>query len=537
MRQDSEPAPRSRLATILFLGLLIAGAWLRLAHLERRPLHGDEAVGASLSLDVARNGSFLYDSANRHGPFQYFLDGWVMRWKGTSTFWIRFPFALAGSLLVLALLPLRAALGEAGWLFAASLLTCSPFFVYYSRYAIQEILFVTATALFLACAAAFARSGRGPALLGAALAAGWMVSLKESFVIVWGCAVAAALLGVLCGGGRFRAAWKSATGWLATRWSWGLLGAAAGGLLAATFYTDLFRNRAGLVNLAFNLADLLRHGASTAAAVELHRHPASFYASLLGRYEWPSVAGLVAGAALALRSRRPLSLFLAAYAVLSLAVHFLLAYKTPWLLLSPLLVMALLAGDAWGRVAPRLPRISFAAGCWMAALLPLLLLPATLRTSFQRPADPSLGLAYHHAGAEQMDLARDIRRAIATAPPDELPKAIVALPYYWPLAWYLRDEVDVQFDSSPVPEEPEAVLARVPILVTLQSADPKFLEAFVPGGEVPRFSLPGHASRPVVLIPSRLPRRAGLDAAGHAALKDAGAECSTSGDGAGAEAN
>ena len=501
MTPAGESAHSSRLATLLFLGLLVAGAWLRLADLERRPLHGDEAVGASLSLDVARNGSFLYESVNRHGPLQYFLDGWVMRWKGTSTFWIRFPFALAGSLLALALLPARAVLGESGWLFSASLLTFSPIFVYYSRYAIQEILFVAATALFLSCAVAFARSGRGTALLGAALAAGGMVSLKESFVLVGGCAAIAALLGALYGGRRFRAALAHAALRLGKGWPWALSGAAGGLLLAAAFYTDLFRNRAGLANLAFNLVDLLRLGASTASAVELHRHPASFYASLLGRYEWLAVAGFVAGVALALRGRRPLSLFLAAYALLSLGVQLLLAYKTPWLLLSPLLAMALLGGDACEGIASRLPQISSAARCWMASLLPLLLLPATLRTSFQRPADPSLGLAYHHAGAEQMDLARDIRRAVAAAAPEAFPKAIVSLPYYWPLAWYLRDETEVLFETSPVPEEPDAILAKVPIVVTLQSADPKFMKAFVPAGQLHDFALSGHTSRSVVLIP------------------------------------
>ena len=500
MTRSGKPAPGSTLATLLFLGLLAAGAALRLAQLDRRPLHGDEAVGASLSLDVARTGSFLYQSANRHGPFQYFLDGWVMRWKGTSTFWIRFPFALAGSLVVLALLPMRPALGEAGWLFATSLLTFSPFFVYYSRYAVQEILFVLATALTLACGALFARTARGIALFGAVVSAAWMVTLKETFLIVWGCLAAAALAGCLVGGRRFRAALGGAASALGRSWRSGLAGVACGALLIAGFYTDRFQDSSGLTHLAVNLIDLLRHGASTSAAADLHRHPASFYASLLMRYEGLLLAGLVAGTWLALRGRRPLSLLLASYAVLSLAVHFALDYKTPWLLLSPLLGLALLAGDAWRWAEDRAPGVAPSAGLCLAALLPLLVLPATLRTSFRRPADPALGLAYHHTGFEQLALAADIRRAITAAPANAFPKAVVALPYYWPLAWYLRDEADVVFEPSPIPGQPMEVLASVPILVTLQSADPRFMKAFVPAG-IPDFTLAGHASRPIVLIP------------------------------------
>ncbi len=501
MTRSGKPAPPSRLGTFLFIGLLVAGVWLRLAKLDRRPLHGDEAVGASLSLDVAKTGSFLYFSPNRHGPFQYFLDGWVMRWKGTSTSWIRFPFAVAGSLLALALLPMRAALGEAGWLFATSLLTFSPFFVYYSRYAIQEILFALATALLLACAAAFARTGQGRALFGALLSAAWMVTLKETFLIVWGCLGVAALAGWMIGGARFRADFGGAANSLAGSWRWGLAGAACGAVLIAFFYTDRFQDSSGLANLGVNLVDLVRHGASTASAAELHRHPATFYFSLLTRYEWLVLAGFAAGIWLAVRGRRTLSLLLASYALLSLAVHFYLAYKTPWLLLTPLLGMALVAGTAWDWAADRLPVAAPAAGLCLAALLPLLLLPATLRTSFQRPADPALGLAYHHAGAEQLTLAAEIRRAVAAAPASTFPKAVVALPYYWPLAWYLRDETEVFFQPSAIPGEPVEVLAAVPILVTLQSADPKFLKAFVPNGRVPDFTLPGHQSRTVVLIP------------------------------------
>ncbi len=325
MRRSAESAPPSRLGTFLFIGLLVAGAWLRLAQLERRPLHGDEAVGASLSLDVAKTGSFLYFSANRHGPFQYFLDGWVMRWKGTSTSAIRFPFALAGSLLALGLLPMRGALGEAGWLFTTSLLTFSPFFVYYSRYAIQEILFALATILMLACAASFARTGRGPALFGTLLSAAWMVTQKETFLIVWGCLGVAALAGWILGGARFRAAAAGAVKALAARWPWGVAGAACGALLIAFFYTDRFHDNSGLANLAVNLVDLVRHGAATASASELHRHPAVFYVSLLTRYEWLVLAGFAAGSWLALRGRRPLILFLTSYALLLLAVHFYLA--------------------------------------------------------------------------------------------------------------------------------------------------------------------------------------------------------------------
>jgi len=46
----------------------------------------------------------------------------------------------------------------------------------------------------------------------------------------------------------------------------------------------------------------------------------------------------------ALTTRRPFALLLTLYALLVTAFHSLLPYKTPWLLLTPLLPLALLAG-------------------------------------------------------------------------------------------------------------------------------------------------------------------------------------------------
>lgn len=105
---------RCRTTKWIFAAILAAGAFLRLAALEIRPLHGDEAIGASIFREVARSGSFVYEFANRHGPFQYFLGGAVMAIGGESSFWIRLPYALAGCFLPLTLLPFRSRLGNLG---------------------------------------------------------------------------------------------------------------------------------------------------------------------------------------------------------------------------------------------------------------------------------------------------------------------------------------------------------------------------------------------------------------------------------------
>lgn len=496
-------AGRSRAATCVFAALLAAGALLRLADLDNRPLHGDEAVGASISREVADSGSFVYDSANRHGPFQYFLGGAAMALGGESPFWIRLPCALLGCLLPLTLLPFRRRLTDPGWILAAGLLAFSPFFTYYSRYAIQEIDFAAATALLLGCGAALASGGGGAALIGLLIAGAWMVTVKETFLVVWGCAAAALALGAVVGGGRFRSALRNGIRNVARRPSAAAAGILAGLLLAAGAYSDFFRDPSGLGNLARNLREMLAAGATSAGAAALHRHPPSFYLSLLMRYEWLILALFLAGAWSAFRSRRPFAIFLALYALVTGAFHLALPYKTPWLLLTPLLPMAILAGHGgaallespgWARRL-RFPILA-------AVIITLLPLPRTLLLNFARPADPiAEPIIYHQAGEEQVALAREIRRILPDLPAGLYPKVLICLPYAWPLAWYLRDEAGVLYLPSPVPSLPPEVLARIPVLVTLEGGDPRFLEAFTGSPEVPPFSLPDHASRRYVLIP------------------------------------
>ena len=487
----------------IFAGLVAAGSLLRLADLETRPLHGDEAVGALLSAQFRESGSLLYESSNRHGPFQYLAGGAAMAVGGDSTFWIRIPFALAGCLLPLALVPLRRQLTDPGWILATGLLAFSPSFVYYSRYAIQEIDLALASALFLACGAACCARATPGTIAGFVLSGAWMVTIKETFVLVWGCAAIALALGAVAGGSRFRSAVRKSAEEI-LRHPRILAGSVLGGLLIVTgAYSDFFRNRAGLGNLLRNLREMIGVGASGKDAVILHTHPASFYVALLGRYEWLIVALALAGAWLALRTGRPLALFLTLDAAALTAMHLALPYKTPWLLLAPLLPMAILGGYAGARLLAPLGRsASTRLALPAAAFVSLLPLPRALLLNFVHPADPvAEPLVYHQTGPEAMELVREMRATIARLGAGSFPQAIVCLPYPWPIAWYLKDEPGVLYQRTVLPAEPPESLADLPLLVTLDRADPKFLKVFTGLSSVPAFSLPGHVSRSYVLVP------------------------------------
>jgi uncharacterized protein (TIGR03663 family) len=493
-----------RVDLILFGVILFVGCLLRLVALGTMPLHGDEAVGAMVSRDVRETGSFEYRSANRHGPFQYYRGGAAMTVLGESDTAIRFPYAVSGCLLVAAALGLRRRMPEGGWLVGASVLAFSPTVLYYSRYAIQEIDLALASLLLLTCGAAFAASGNGRALVGLLLAAGWMVTIKETFVILWGCLALAALLGSFLGGDGYRGALKDLCRKLRARRHAAVGGALLAAVLIAAAYTDGFRDPGGPVHLLRNLAEMLRIGAVTEAGRDLHSHPISFYLAILLRYEWPVLILAAFGAWRAFRNRPcdPFRLTIALYALITLAVHLALPYKTPWLLLTPLVALAITAG--WGGAALLdAGAASWPGGTRRLAAVPLvgfLLLFQAIPASFLSPEDPSRPLAYHPTSPEQVRLAAEIRRIAEAEPEREGIRVLVALPYVWPLAWYLRDREDVVYVQAPIPPAAPDSLQGIPAIVTLDRADRRFLLAFTGAGSVPSYEVSGYRTRTYVLI-------------------------------------
>ena len=84
----------------------------------------------------------------------------------------------------------------------------------------------------------------------------------------------------------------------------------------------------------------------------------------------------------------------------------------------------------------------------------------------------------------------------------------------------LRDQPGVRYEPSAIPSGSPTSLAGIPVVVTLESGDRAFLEAFTGSPDVPPFSLPTHVGRRYVLIPpgyavARLWIRSDLAAAGH----------------------
>ncbi len=169
---------------------LAAGLALRLARLDVRPMHHDEANQAVKFGALLERGEYRYDAHDHHGPTLYYLSLPAAWLRGQATLaslderTLRGVTAVFGAATILLLPLLSAGIGRTAVATSAWLLALSPAMVFYSRMFIQESLFACFT---LAFVIAIGRVATGGGLAWSALAgvaAGLAVATKETSVIV-----------------------------------------------------------------------------------------------------------------------------------------------------------------------------------------------------------------------------------------------------------------------------------------------------------------------------------------------------------------
>ena len=179
---------------VLVLGALVLGGFYRLPHLDRRPMHTDEAVLGMKLADYWQSGHFDYDPKDYHGPGLHQVSklwGMAAGW-GDSATWtesdLRVVAALCGMALLLLTLLFADALGRAGTALAMTLAAVSPMMVFYSRYFIMEMLLAMLVALSLGSFWRFSQGGTRLWLVLGGCALGMQHATKETFILNAGAA-------------------------------------------------------------------------------------------------------------------------------------------------------------------------------------------------------------------------------------------------------------------------------------------------------------------------------------------------------------
>lgn len=429
----SAPDTSRRLDAGLLLVVLLVALGLRCFDLAARPMHADEANQAVKLGQMLEGGTYVFDPHDHHGPTLYYF-GLIPAWlRGQATLatltetTVRLTPALAGVLAVALLWLLVRPWGRWPAFTAAVLLAVSPAAVYYSRYFIQETLLVTFTLGAFVCGQRWWRSGRAGWAIATGVCLGLMLATKASALVY----AVAALLALAASGRTERSGWQL---WRAA----GILGGVAL-IVLAMFYSSFGRNHAGLREAVHSL-DLLFVRAT--AGLSGHEKPWWYYGSLFvwqrnGGYIWDQTLFLLlalVGGIMALR-RSGLPRFVAVYTVIIAIIFSATPYKTPWLVVSVIPGMCVLAAltlTQWRR--PVALPLSF--------FVVLGLIWQMRQAVFLRPADPRNPFAYVHTSPDMKKVP-----ALAAAAPAGPVKIISA--EYWPLPWYLRGRPQTGYWTEP----------------------------------------------------------------------------------------
>jgi uncharacterized protein (TIGR03663 family) len=514
-------------AAALVVVALSAGLALRLARLDSRPMHHDEANQAIKFGALVERGEYRYDTHDHHGPTLYYFtlpSAWL---RGQTTLaaldetTVRLVPVAFGAATILLFPLLAPGISRTAAAAGALLTAVSPAMVYYSRMYIQESLFACFTLAFvIALGRAVTATGlRWPLLAG--VAAGLAIATKETSAIVLPAALAAVVLA------RRKVRLKPDV----TRMTVAILTAAA---VAALFYSAFLTDPAGILGPLRAAGTYVDRG----VAPTTHVQPWHYYLGLLwwstsGGLRWTEAAvvclavvgigaaiwpgrhyGTTAQGRPSTSSGRPEALegredawqdrvfwtrYLALYAVLATAAFSAIPYKTPWNLLPFYIGILVLAGIGFSALYHACRGRASALRLLLPALMLFLLLASAQlgwqawRAAVTYGADPRNPYVYAHTVPDAVRMAHRIRE-LATLHPDGLRMQVsVIAPAHeqWPLPWYLRAMPNVGY--WPEPGDPTAEGA--PVIVS-GIASTEHLEATLGEGYVSEF----FGVRPDVLL-------------------------------------
>lgn len=408
-----------------WLALLVLALVLRVWDLGERPPHHDEAVHGHFSHELLVKGSYRYDPTY-HGPLLFFVTAGIFGLLGENLVTLRLYPVITGVLLVAVPLLLRRRLGARAALWTGLILAISPSFLYYSRFAREDLpvsfFTLAAVALFL-----LVRGGQWRALPWAgAMLAGHAISKETIYVLapLWAVGVFGVLLHLGLG-----PAFRRSVAWLERHAAPAATAVLVFVIITLTSFTVFFIHPE---DVAFPLK---------AFQYWYHQHtiqrvggPWFYHLPRLALYEF-----LILGAALAWVVRRrgrlhSVEVFLLWWGLASLAMYAYLGEKVPWLLTHQILPFVPLAGMQLARTfSPRgkpwsraVAAVGLAATAWSAVALTYLY-PSTTTSS-----DRAELLVFVQTTPEAGALARE---GLALGASGENPVAAVSGEATWPLAW------------------------------------------------------------------------------------------------------
>jgi uncharacterized protein (TIGR03663 family) len=302
---------------------------LRVLWLAIKPAHFDEGVNGWFVDQMTHQGFYHYDPTNFHGPLHFYALFLAQTLFGRSLWVLRMPIVLLSTVCVGLVLGFRRYVDERICQVAALAMALSPGMVFYGRYAIHETWLLLFLLLIAWGLAGLWRFGERRYLWVTALGVTGTILTKETYIIH----LVSFLLAALCLFGYEKLSpsgvWDFC-GWKFTLRDVGVVGAVCAALILF-FYTGGLLDWSALPGLWETFATWVHTGIDKKSG---HEKEWYYWLQLLARYEWPGLIGL-AGGLWMLWPRTPRVLrYLAIYGLGASIAYSIVAYKTPWCIVS-----------------------------------------------------------------------------------------------------------------------------------------------------------------------------------------------------------
>lgn len=453
-------------STIAYLFAVGAAFFLRFYLLEIKPLHHDEGVNSHFLLNLAETGKYAYDPTNYHGPTLYYFSWLFLRLLGESEIALRAYPAICGVLTVMLMWGLRKGLGLVGTPVAAWSLALSPGLVYYSRDFIHESSFGFFTVGIIVCA----YNLRDSYLWFLPIFLGLLFATKETAIHTVGVLVVAVICAVIWyvlrtlllnlePGFSFARIYQQSP----LSWQYYLYGLVVFLAINIIFYSSFFTNWKGVLD-AFRSVFMWTGRGFTE---HIHDHVFTYYLGILVKLELPLILAAIIGIGITLWRGSKFGLFLMAWVCGMVIGYSRIPYKTPWLMVSMLIALAVFSGYVAQEIysVVRFP----AAQIVFVALLLCLAVPIAKLSwqvnwqkyednenttgyfsefgkahNYTAYTDTQYGYVYAQTDKDLLNLVQDVYEV----KPDSI---YYSTPDYWPLPWYFRNQQIAGYDNK-VPE-------------------------------------------------------------------------------------
>jgi len=450
------------LVPILSVGIVVEGmilllaALLRLWGLDGKPPHFDEGINGWFVDQMSAHGFYRYDPENYHGPLYFYALFVSLSLFGRNLWALRLTAVLASIATVWVALRFERFLGSGAARLGALALTVSPAAVFYGRYAIHESWLVLALMITTLGLLGLWKEGARRDLAITISGITMMLLLKETAVIHLGCfLIAAGCLAIW----QMIVPSRPPLPIAVQRWTQGdlLLFSAIALLALVFFYSGTFLNWEGLPDFFRAYAKWFQTGTGAGGHEKTDYQLGGlgflnwYWISLMVRYEWPSLLGVLFALRLAWPAPAMLR-YIGIYAVGVLLAYSIVPYKTPWCIISILWPFVFLFGggisELWKRGSLRI----------IAVILGVILLSGsfllTLRLNFRHCTDPKEPYVYVQTQPGIAVVTRPVLGIAALDPRQHALSGTILLESYYPLPWILGDFTRIGYygKDQPPPE-------------------------------------------------------------------------------------